>query len=75
MSPQAKKLASALAVAIAGAVLVVLGNWVPHLPEGLQAVGVAVLASVSHYVDAWGHQDRVAAQVTDKVAAALGQEK
>lgn len=74
MSPQAKKLLSSLAVAVAGAVLVVLNTYVVKLPETAQGFAGAVLAAAVHYVNAWGHADQVNEQVTAKVAAVISKE-
>lgn len=62
MNPNVKKALSAVAFAIGGAALVaVQQKLVPLAPEALQATIVAALAGVAHYLDAWGHTERVAA--------------
>lgn len=63
MSPQVKKFLSALVVAAAGAVLVVLNQYVVHLPTLYQGFAGAVLAAAAHYVNAYG----TTAQVTAKL--------
>lgn len=69
MSPQVKKLLSALLVAVLGAVLVVAQkDLIPLAPAYAQAALVAVLSGVAHWLDAFGHADRQAAAVAQAVA-------
>lgn len=68
VSPVVKKIASALAVGIAGSVLVTLNHFVPELPIVVQGLALSALAAAAHYVDAWGHQDRVAQIVANTQA-------
>lgn len=64
MNPTVKKALSAVGVAVAGAALVaVQQKLVPLAPEAVQATLVAALAGIAHYLDAWGHKDRVAEAV------------
>jgi len=72
MNPMLKKALSAVAAAIAGAALVALQKqFVPLAPEAMQATLVALLAGLSHYLDAWGHEERV----VEKIAQVIGIEK
>ena len=62
MTPAVKKALSAVAFAVGGAALVaVQQKLIPLAPEATQATLVAALAGIAHYLDAWGHSDRVAA--------------
>lgn len=61
MSPNVKKFVSAIGVACVGAALAVVSHYVPQLPQVVQGLAMSALAAVAHYVDAWGHTDRVAA--------------
>jgi hypothetical protein len=71
MYPNLKKALSAILFAVLGALLVAIQQkLVPLAPEAMQATIVAALAGLAHYLDAWGHQDRVAAQVTAAKASA-----
>lgn len=64
MNPTVKKALSAVLVATLGAALVAIQqSVVPLTPVAVQATLVAALAGLAHYLDAWGHQDRVAAQM------------
>lgn len=61
MSSNLKKFVSAIGVACAGAAIVVVSHYVPQLPAFAQGFALTALASVAHYLDAWGHTDRVSA--------------
>jgi hypothetical protein len=62
ISPSTKKALSAVAFAIGGAALIAIQQkLVPLAPEATQATLVAALAGIAHYLDAWGHTERVAA--------------
>ena len=63
MSPQVKKVISAVAVAAAGAALVALNNYVVKLPEVYQGIAGSLLAAAVHYINAWGTKE----DVTDKI--------
>jgi hypothetical protein len=66
MSPTVKKALSAVAFACAGALLVAAQkSLIPLAPEAAQAALVAGLAAFAHYLDAWGHTDRVEAAVIE----------
>ncbi len=64
MNSGVKKALSAVAFAVAGAALVaVQQKLIPLAPEATQATLVAALAGLAHYLDAWGHTERVAEAV------------
>lgn len=68
MNANLKKALSAVLVAVLGAALVAAQQkLVPFAPEAVQATLVAALAGVAHYLDAWGHQDRLATKVAEVV--------
>lgn len=71
MSPAAKKLVSALLVAVASAVISVLQIYVVQLPPGIVAVLAPVLVGAAHYVNALGHKERVEALANEKAAVLL----
>jgi RPA family protein len=66
MSPEAKKLVSALLVAVAAAVIGVLQTYVVRLSPELVAVVAPVLVGLAHYVNALGHAERVEAAANAK---------
>lgn len=68
MTPKTKKLLSAFAVTIGGALLVLLNAYVVRLPAELQGFAGAVLAGGAHFINAWGTQDEVNKEVSVKVA-------
>lgn len=66
----AKKALSSLAAAVSAAVLVELSRtFVPTLAPALQGVAIASLVAVAHWLDAWGHTDRVEKAIADAKAA------
>jgi hypothetical protein len=68
MSPTAKKYLSALLVAIGAAVVIFAQkDLVPLAPAYAQAILVAVLTGVAHWLDAFGHADRQAVVVNQAV--------
>lgn len=75
MSPEAKKLVSALLVAIAAAVISVLQTYVVQLPPGIVVVVAPMLAGLAHYVSALGHAERVEAKALELTTAAVNQER
>jgi hypothetical protein len=74
MSPEAKKLASALLVAVASAVIGVLQVYVVRLPPEMVAVVAPALVGLAHYVNALGHKERVEAKALEIATAAVNQE-
>jgi hypothetical protein len=71
MSPEAKKLMSAVLVAVAAAVIGVLQTYVVRLSPELVALVAPVLVGLAHYVNALGHAERVEAVANAKAADML----
>ena len=67
MSPEVKKLLSAVLVAVAFAVIGVLQTYVVHLPPEIAGIAASVLAGAAHYINALGHKDRVNAEIAAAV--------
>jgi len=60
LSPGLKKALSAVLFAVIGALLLgVQQQLVPLAPAGTQPTLIALLAGIAHYLDAWGHKERV----------------
>ena len=74
MTPQNKKLVSALVVTVLVALLGTLGTYVAKLPAEMQTGALAIVAGLVHFVNAWGHQDREDAAVAAKVEAVISSE-
>ena len=74
MTPQIKKLLSALAVSAAGAILVTLNQEVAHLPIVWQGLAGSLLAGASHWLNAWGTKDEVNAKAAVIATEALDRE-
>jgi hypothetical protein len=75
MSPEAKKLVSAVLVAVAAAVIGVLQTYVMQLPPEMVAVVAPVLVGLAHYVNALGHKERVEAKALELATEAVNQER
>lgn len=71
MSPEAKKLVSALLVAVAAAVIGVLQTYVLRFSPEVVAIVAPVLAGLAHYVSALGHRERLEAAATAKAVDML----
>jgi hypothetical protein len=73
ISPDVKKALSVTAAAVAGAaVIIAQEKLIPLAPIGTQAVLVAVATSFAHWLNTWGHAERVQDIATDAVAKATG---
>ncbi len=75
MSPEAKKLVSALLVAVAAAVIGVLQTYVLHFSPEVVAVVAPVLVGLAHYVNALGHKERVEAAKVEAIVSILDREQ
>lgn len=74
MTPQTKKIISALVVTVLVALLGTLGQYAAKLPPELQTGVLAIVAGFVHAVNAWGTQQGVDEKVADAVTKAVSRE-
>jgi di/tricarboxylate transporter len=67
MTPEQKKLVSALVVTILVALLGTFGTYVAKLPAEMQTGALAIIAGLVHFVNAWGASEREDAAVSKRV--------
>lgn len=75
MTPQTKKLLSAFLVTTIVALLGAAGQYAAHLPAELKLAAASIIAGAVHFVNAWGHEQRVDEKVDAKVAEIVEQER
>lgn len=73
LSPNTKKILSALAASVAGALVVAAQkDLIPMAPVATQAVLVALATGALHWLNTWGHGERVAQIANNAFVAGQG---
>jgi hypothetical protein len=79
LSPSLKKALSVIVAAVAGAAIVAAQKaLIPLAPEATQAVLVALATGALHWLNTWGHGERIAQIANNAFVAgqgAAGEEK
>lgn len=75
LSPQTKKLLSAFLVTTLVALLGAAGQYAAHLPAELKLAAASIIAGAVHFLNAWGHEQRIDEKVAGKVAEIVESER